>query len=326
MDKWKIITNDFSLKQFPETKNPAQFLEAGLRIENLTGTFTAGKKSYYNIVLHGEYRNKTRNKKWDAIAKGEFYATGFNSGDYNVYASLTRFLNTKLGDVQISFQNVNRSPSFIFNKSSSFNFNNGSVTNKENIILFSVAAENPKFSLWVRNMSIANYNYFKNYHEAAQYSGLINIIQVEGYKNFNITHHLHLYSNAIVQQTAGVTPVKVPLIYTRQQLAFEGLFFKNLNLSTGLDVSYHTPFKANNFSPVIGEFFPQDTAMIDNRPYVTYFFHFRIKSFTGILRFENLNTANFYQGFGFTHNNFAAPHYPTPGLIFRIGVQWNFIN
>ena len=52
---------------------------------------------------------------------GEFYATGLNAADFNAYASVTRTLNKKLGDVQVSFQNVNRSPSYIFEGNSSFN-------------------------------------------------------------------------------------------------------------------------------------------------------------------------------------------------------------
>jgi len=45
-----------------------------------------------------------------------------------------------------------------------------------------------------------------------------------------------------------------------------------------------------------------------------------------LVKLENLNTVNFGNGFNFTNNNFAAPHYPTPGLIFRIGVNWRFVN
>ena len=108
-------------------------------------------------------------------------------------------------------------------------------------------------------------------------------------------------------------------------MAFEGVFYKNLNLSTGFDVNYNTPYKANNYSPVMGQFFPQDST-ITNLPNVSYFFNFRIKSFTGLVKLENLNTVNFGNGFNFTNNNFAAPHYPTPGLIFRIGVNWRFVN
>ncbi|HEV8079371.1 MAG TPA: putative porin [Chitinophagaceae bacterium] len=327
-DKWKILTNDFSIRQFPETKNPAQFIEAGVRLENLKGTFFKGVKNYYNVAVHGEYRNKTRNKKWDAFAKGEFYATGLNAGDYFAHASLTRFLNEKFGNIQVGFQNINRSPSFIFEDQSSFNFKNSSASKKENITVLTAATENPKFTLWFRNISLTNYTYFKNYYQTDQYSSLINIAQVQAFKKFHfklLRNKLFLYSDIIVQQTGANSPVRVPLFYTRQRLAFEGVFYKNLNLSTGFDVNYNSPYKANNYSPVMGQFFPQDST-IGNLPNVSYFFNFRIKSFTGLVKLENLNTVNFANGLNFTNNNFAAPHYPTPGLILRVGVNWRFVN
>ena len=46
MDRWKVMTNDFSLVQFPDTKNAAQFLSAGARLENITGTFSKGSTSF----------------------------------------------------------------------------------------------------------------------------------------------------------------------------------------------------------------------------------------------------------------------------------------
>ncbi|MEJ7675627.1 MAG: putative porin [Chitinophagaceae bacterium] len=212
-DKWKILTNDFSIRQFPETKNPAQYIEAGVRLENLKGMFATSTRNYFNVAVHGEYRNKTRNKKWDALLKGEFYATGLNVGDYSANASLTRFLNDKFGNIQVGFQNINRSPSFIFEAQSSFNFKNPSASKKENITFLSATAENPKFTLWFRNIAIANYAYFKNYYQTDQYSSLINIIQVQAFKKFNLKflrNKLFLYSDFIVQQTAANSPVRVP--------------------------------------------------------------------------------------------------------------------
>jgi hypothetical protein len=76
----------------------------------------------------------------------------------------------------------------------------------------------------------------------------------------------------------------------------------------------------------MGQFMPQDTFTIRNRPDITAFMHFRIRTFTGYLRAENINTVNFENGFGFTKNNFAAPHYVYPGFLFRFGIQWNFVN
>ena len=340
-DKWKFVSNDFSIKQFPETKNPGQFIEAGIRVENFSGIFSSSprplyqvqvfpappvKKNFYNVVLHGEYRNKTRNRKWDALLKGEFYATGLNAADYSAYANLTRFLNTKLGNVQVTFQNVNRSPSYIFEGNSSFNFNNNLHTKKENITVLSAVANNPRFTIMARNISIANYTYFKNYYQTDQFNGLVNITQFTASTKNKIVGHLNLYSDFIIQQTTGINPIRVPLFFTRQRLAFEGNFFKNLFLSTGLDVKYNTPYKANNYSPVMGKFFPQDSTTINNLPQLDAFFDFRIKSFTGLVKMENLNTVDVSHGFGFTNNNFAAPNYPTPGLIIRVGVEWNFVN
>lgn len=325
-DKWKFVSNDFVIRQFPETKNQGQYIEAGLRVENFSGFFSSGKKNFYNVVLHGEYRNKTRNRKWDANLNGEFYATGLNAADFDIYASIARTLNKKLGDVEVSFQNVNRSPSYIYDGSSSFNFNNSSITKKENITVLTASANNPRFNLMARNISITNYDYFKNFYQTDQFNGLVNVTQFTASTKTKVVGHFSLYSDFIVQQTAGKNPVRVPLFYTRQRLALEGNYFKNLNLSTGIDVVYNTPYKPYNYSPVMGKFFPQDSVTISNLPQITLFFNFRIKSFTAFLKMENLNTAEISEGFGFLNNNFAAPFYPTPGLIIRFGIKWGFVN
>ncbi|MEO6718874.1 MAG: putative porin [Ferruginibacter sp.] len=325
-DRWKVITNDFSLVQFPDTKNAAQFLSAGARLENISGIFDSSTKNLYNIVLHGEYRNKTRNRLWDIIAKGDFYLAGFNNADYSMYGSLSRVLNKKLGNVRLSFQNVSRSPSYIYNNNSSFNFGNNNDYKKENITSIKASAENPLFNLGFSNYLITNYVYFSGYYQTAQYSKLINLIQASASKRFKVSRRWSLYSEVTMQQTDGASPIKVPFIFTRNRLVYEGIFYKNLNLATGLEFRYYTPYKEYNYSPLMGKFFPQDTLTVHNRPDVTLFLHFRIKSFTAYLRAENLNAVDFTNGFGFTNNNFAAPHYVYPGFVFRFGIQWNFIN
>ncbi len=339
-DKWNFLTNDFSVKQFPDKKNTLQFLEAGIRLENFSGTFTSSprpdyliqlygpkfSKNFYNIVLHGEYRNKTRNRKWDAVLQGEFYSAGYNAGNYRAYATLARELNAKFGNVQVSFENVNRSPSYIFNGSSSFSLDSNSITKNENITVLAVSANNPRFSIMARNISITNYAYFKNLYQTDQFNGLVNITQFVASTKNKVAGHLNLYSDFIVQQTAGNNPIRVPLFFTRQRLSFEGNFFKNLFISTGLDVSYNTPYKPYGYSPLEGQFVPQDTTTISNLPCVNAYLDFRIKSFTGVVKVENLNTVNVNHGFDFTNNSFAAPLYPTPGLVIRVGVQWGFVN
>jgi len=326
IDKWKMFTNDFSLLQFPDTKNNAQYILAGARLENIQGTFATTTKNYYNVVLHGEYRNKTRNKLWDILANGEFYLNGLNSGDYSINAMLERYLNKKLGNVQLSFNNVNRSPSFIYNSLSSFNFGNKDGYKKENITVIKASAKNPFINLSAANYLLTNYIYFTNYYQTDQYSKVINLLQLSASKKIKLSKYWNWYVDATIQQTDAAAPIKVPVLYTRNRIAYEGTFYKNLTVSTGLEFRYYTPYKAYNYSPVMGQFMPQDSVTIHNRPDIAAFLHFRIKSFTGFLRAENLNAIDFTDGFGFTKNNFAAPHYVYQGFIFRFGIQWRFVN
>lgn len=325
-EKWSVMKNDFSVLQFPDTKNPGQFLLLGATLETIKGTLKGGTRDYHNVIIHGEYRNKTRNKLWDVLAKGEFYANGFNAGDYSAYISIARQLTKKLGGIRLFFNNVNRTPSFIFDNGSSFNLTNYSVTRKENIISFGAEANSPFISLGFKNHLITNLAYFADYYHTAQSSKVINLMQFSASKKINLTRTLKWYAELNVQLVDGSAPVKVPLVYTRNRVAFEGVFYKNLNLSTGLDIRYHTPFEAYNYSPLVGQFMPQDSVSIKNLPDIAAFLHFRIKSFTAFIRAENLNTVSFANGFGFTNNNFAALHYPMQGFMFRFGIRWGFVN
>ena len=325
-EKWAVMSNDLTLLQFPNTKNPGQFISAGVRFENIKGELQTGTRNFYNFVVHGEYRNKTRNKLWDVLAKGEFYVNGLNSGDYSAYATIARHLNNKLGDIRLFFKNVNRSPSFIFDNASSFNFRNAGLTKKENIISFGADANNKFINLGFKNHIITNLSYFSDYYHTAQSSKAINLLQLYASKKIKLTKRWNLYADITFQQTDGSAPVKVPLLFTRNRLAYEGNFFKNLYVSAGLEVRYFTAFEAYNYSPVIGQFTPQDTFTLKNLPDISAFFHFRIKSFAAFIRAENLNTVSFKNGFGFTNNNFAAAHYPTQGFMLRFGIQWGFVN
>jgi len=325
-EKWTVIGNDFSLLQFPDTKNSGQFLLLGAKLENIKGELKNRTSNYHNLILHGEYRNKTRNKRWDILAKGEFYVSGLNAGDYNAYISIARHLNKRFGDIRLFFNNVNRSPSFIYDNASSFNFNNASIRKKENIISFGAEANNSFINLGFKNHIITNLAYFYDYYHTTQSSKVINLLQVSASKKINLTRRWKWYLNATVQVVDGSSPIKVPLVFTRSRIAYEGVFYKNLNLSTGLEIRYYTPFEAYNYSPVVGQFTPQDSVTVKNLPDISAFLHFRIKSFTLFIRGENLNTVSFANGFGFTNNNFAALHYPTQGFMFRFGIRWGFVN
>jgi hypothetical protein len=332
-DLWHNLSNDFSLYSFPDSKNPQQFLKAGISFQTMNGYYNAGQLSLYNVFVHGEYRNKTRNKKWDVEAFGNFYINGNNAGDYNVYISLKRQISSSLGFLQVGFENVNRSVSMAWTQQSSFGFGvPADPFNKENVIHLFGSYDQPKLQLKLaaNYYLLNNYPYFNSYYLAAQETNPFNVLIVSADKRFALTRHLILRGSAYLQKVAGGSPVHIPLFVTQGQIGYEGkLGQKNLVLAFGLEFRYFTPYNADGYSPVVGQFFSQDTMKIAQKlPDINAYINFRIRSFVAYFRVENLNTAEVSTayGFGFTNNNFVAPSYPYAGLKIRLGIYWSFVN
>jgi len=337
IDRWKEFNNEFSIYTFPDAKNQLQFLRLGAILQNLKAETSRSDDTLYNIfdgtvyniIAVGEYRNKTRNRKWDMVAAGKLYMAGFNSGDYEANVTLKRFVAKSGGYFDLGFRNVNRTPSFVFDKNSSFYFDTPKDFNKENITQISASLFLSKLGARLSGnyFLVSNYTYFKNYYEAKQDNGLFNLLQVSLEKRIRIGKRWIWHTDVYFQQKTGDVELNLPLIFTRNRIGYEGtLGFRKLNMAFGLEIKYHSPYKADAYSPVIGKFFYQDSIRINNKPDVSAYMHFRIRNFRAFLRLENLNTVTTQNGFGFRDHNFAAPGYPYPGLNLRFGVYWSFVN
>lgn len=328
-DTWSEISNDFSQYAFPDAKNLRQFLKIGAQLQLLKGQFQYTSASLYNVIGHAEYRNRTKNQKWDMVASGKLYFTGYNAGDYHAYVSLGRLLGAKLGSLQVGFENVNRSPSFIFDQRSSFYLDDKKSFGKENIVHFFGSAYEPKFGLQLGAdyYLVNHYLYLNGFYQLQQEGSLFNILRINATKRISLTKHWNWDAELYIQQKTGPAPVNVPTVLTRNRVMYEGdLGFKNLTIAFGTEIRYYTPYTPDNYSPVLGQFFYQDTLTIRNRPDIALFLHFRIKGFKAYFRLENLNAANLSKGLEFNKNNLAAPDYPLPGLVIRFGVFWSFVN
>jgi len=327
--KWEEVVNDISIYSFPDIKNQQQFLRVGAAAQNLAVLWDNKiQERPFNFFLHGEYRNRTRNRKWEMELNGQMHIAGFNAGDYTAYASLQREISRKIGYLQIGGQNTNRTPSYLMRNNTGYPVvTPPDGTQKENITHLFAHLGLPalKMSLSGHYFLVGNYTYFKNFTEVEQ-SSVFNVLQIKASKDFPIGKHWHWYLDLVLQQTAGNTPVNLPLVYVRNRLVFQGQFFRNLHIATGLDSRYYTAYTPDNYSPVTGQFFPQDAVRISNLPDIAAFVHFRIRSFSVFIRAENLNTIDVNNRFRFLNNNFAAPLYPYPGFLYRFGIFWNFVN
>ncbi|MCF1713522.1 putative porin [Flavihumibacter sp. RY-1] len=330
-ESWNDVINDFSLYSFPDEKNARQFLKAGISLQNMTGTFTDGKRTFYNLFIHGEYRNKTRNQKWDLEANGKFYLAGYNNADFDLNASIKRYISKQLGYIQAGFQNVNRTPSYIFEPGSSFSLVALPSLNKENITRIYGSLDNPlkRWNLSASYYLVSNFSYFTDFYKPAQASALFNVLEVSAEKTFKVGRRWNWMARVQLQQRAGDGPVNMPVLFTHHRFGYEGtLGFKNLRFAAGLEGKYHTAYKADFYSPLLTRFYFQDTATLRlNFPDIAAYVHFRIRSFAAYVRAENLNTAVSRDGvFGFYNNNLAAPNYPYQGLMIRVGIYWSFVN
>jgi len=345
-DQWKRISNDFSIYQFPDSKNPQQFFKLGATLELLKGRFDTASLFYgdsirqksavsnSNVFAHAEYRNKTRNQKWDIEAFGKLYLQGLDVGDYNAYISLRRLISRQVGYFQAGFENANRTPGFVFDRASSFNLDTTAQKQKflkENTTHLFASLDQPQHQLTLTAgyYLMSNYAYFSHYFKEGQESTLFNLLEVSIRKQFTLYRHWKWRTLTVIQQTAGSSPVHVPLVVSHNQIGYDGNFgFRNLVISFGTELRYISPYKADGYAPVVGQFYTQgDTTIRQRLPDISLYLHFRVRSFTAYIRAENVGTIAFSpHGFGFYHNNFVAPDYPSPAMILRFGFFWGFIN
>jgi hypothetical protein len=328
-DKWKEVLNEFSIYQYPDAKNQLQFLKAGIQLQNLkaeTGKFNG---SFYNLSVQGEYRNKTKNRKWDMTAFGKLFLNGMNAGDFHAFLNLKRLSVKSGGYIDVGFSNMNKTPSFVFDRRSSFYVAGPKNFNKENITRIWASIFYPRFNLKLSGnyYLVSNYTYFTRYTQPEQTGALFNLLQASLEKKFRLGKRWSWYSDIYLQKKTGDVQLNVPLLFTRNRIGYEGtLGFRRLNIAIGAEIKYHTPYKADGYSPMLGKFFYQDSIRISNRPDVSFYLHFRIRNFRTFFRVENLNTITAINGFGFRYHNFASAGYPYPGMNLRVGIYWSFVN
>ena len=260
-DQWNILSNEFSLISYPQKNNSNQFLQIGAGLSNQSGIFLNRTAwSAQDSYGFGAYKNKTKNQVWDIDLTGQLYLVGYHAGDYLAKASLTSLLNKKGNYVQLSFNNVNRTPSTNAMGITDFPVFGLSNIKKENHIQLIASTGNIK-KAWKTSVTyqlINNYQYFSTGYTASIYQGTIHYINAQISNQIKLSTHWNWYNELNLQLVDEKTPIRVPLVLTRQRLAFEGVFYKNLNMSTGLEFIYHSSYKANDYMPFTGQFYQQN--------------------------------------------------------------------
>lgn len=152
-----------------------------------------------------------------------------------------------------------------------------------------------------------------------QYENTINYLSLKVSKEISYGKFA-LDNTLLYQKTAQDADIlNVPQLVTRNTLYYSDYFFKKaMFVQTGFTFSYFTKYYANDYNPVLGEFYVQNQKEIGGFPMVDFFVNARVRQTRIYLKAEHFNSA-------MTGNNFySAPNYPYRDFVIRFGLVWNF--
>ncbi|MBC7847178.1 MAG: putative porin [Flavobacterium sp.] len=238
-------------------------------------------------------------------------------------------------DIQFSFQyqNMNKLPNVNYNlyQSSYVNYNWSNDFKNEKINSITVNATTPWVEASVQYSTFNDHLYFNDVSSPeqtalkqqivnpAQYGGVINYLSVKASREFTFWK-LALDNTLLYQKVDQSDAVlNVPEFLTRNTLYFsQEMFHKSLFFQTGITLNYFTNYYANDYNPVIGEFFAQNKKEIGNFANFDFFFNARIQRTRVYVIAEHFNSS--LSGY----NYYSAPNTPYRDFTIRFGVVWNF--
>lgn len=229
------------------------------------------------------------------------------------------------------YQNLNKLPNDNYNlyQSSYLQYNWSNDFKNEKINSITATAITPWIDASMQFLTLEDHLYFENIATAvdqqkvnpSQYGKTINYISVKLSKEIKFGRFA--LDNTILYQKVDQQDavLNVPEIVTRNTIYYTNFLFKKaLFLQTGITLNYFTNYYANDYNPVIGEFFVQNKKEIGNYPNLDFFINAHIQRTRIYVKAEHFNSS-------ITGNNFyAAPNNPYRDFMIRFGLVWNFFN
>lgn len=275
-------------------------------------------------AVGGQYSYQKNNWKGKFLLSKAISDQTFSTID----ANLNYKLNEK-NNFSFQYQNISRIPNlnFILHQSSYENYNWKNNFENEKINKIEVTANTQWLNASAEFTTLNDYLYFSDDDASynvqlvspKQYSNSISYLSFKvskeiKYKKFALDNTI-LYQN--VSQEDAI--LNVPQIVSRNTLYFTDYFFKKaLFLQTGVTLNYFSKYYMDDYSPVLGEFFTQNSVENGNFPMLDFFVNARIRQTRIFVKAEHFNS-------GFTGSKFySAPNTPYRDFMVRFGLVWNF--
>ena len=231
--------------------------------------------------------------------------------------------------VGFKLQNTSKIPDHVYNlyQSSYKSYNWSNDFNNEKVNNIEADAETKWLNASAQISTIEDKLYFENTSTDAnqiiispkQYGGTIKYFSLKLSREFRLGKFA-LDNTFLYQQVEQNDPIlNVPKFTTRNSFYYSDHLFKRaLFLQTGFTFNYFTKFYANDYNPIIGDFYIQNQKQIGEFPMLDFFINAKVRQTRIYLKAEHFNTL-------FTKPNFySAPSYPYRDFIVRFGLVWNF--
>ncbi|MES2544830.1 MAG: putative porin [Bacteroidota bacterium] len=276
--------------------------------------------------IGGQYEYQT--KKWKA--NFSYFNAITDQALFNLEGNLKYKFNDK-NSLSFGYQKSNKLPNHIYNlhQSSYVNYNWYNDFNNEKINNIKAEATTQWGNTSLQFNTLNDYLFFTNLATGnvnvqqlirpTQYNKTINYLSLKVNKEFKVGKFA-LDNTVLYQKTDQEDDIlNVPQLVTRNTLYYSNRFFKKaMYLQTGVILNYFTKYYANDYNPLIGEFFVQNNKEIGAYPNLDFFVNARIQQCRIFLKAEHFNSS-------FSGNNFySGPNQPYRDFIIRFGLTWNF--
>lgn len=345
----KFGTSYVATNSFDVTRNNSTYNKVGVSFANkMLGAVHVFAENYqYNYIYKRALLSGNQvvvpnlnNDKLNAVGgkytysknklKGEaLFSKSVSKQTFSTLALSAQYKWNEKNTVSAEYENQSKVPdlNYTLYQSSFVGYNWYNNFKNEKINTLKIKANTQWFSAELQTTVLNDYLYFSDDNTSdtitistpKQCNTAINYLSIKVSKELKF-RKFALDNTILFQQVAQDNNIiNVPKLLTRNTLYFSDYLFKRaLYLQTGITYQVFTKYYANEYNPLIGEFYVQEKTRIGEFPLIDFFINARVRQARIFLKAEHFNAA-------FTGRNYlASPTNPYKDFIVRFGLVWTF--
>ena len=189
---------------------------------------------------------------------------------------------------------------------------------RANLIDIHLAAQHISHNIWLEQHALDDGS---STLIACQPDSSALLLQATANLRLTLTHWLHYDMQQIVQYSSNQDLIRVPLFASKNSIYADFYLFHHvLHTQVGVDLRYHTLFKADGYDPTLGLFYRQNDVEVGNYLWADLFVNLQIKRASIYAKAGHLNSYLEQQA------HCIIPGYPSKQFGLYFGLTWKFFD